>query len=132
MTGEAVFADQTIVARDSTCKNRRLVAKPISRSAGRCERTTDLKVVRIVDGGFGGEGLAVFVLLLDLGRLVLDLQRRHHALGQDTCAESPRSAARDAPVEDQLHLIGTPDVEILPGDLLEETPAGDRTIEHLR
>ena len=35
----------------------------------------------------------------------------------------PGRAARDAPIEDQLHLIGTADVEILADDFFEETAA---------
>jgi hypothetical protein len=72
------------------------------------ERTTNLEIVRIVDGGFGAKGLAFFMVLLDLGLLVLDVQRGHDPLGQDARAEAPRRAARDAPVENELHLRGRP------------------------
>ena len=34
-------------------------------------------------------------------------------------------------IEDQLHLIGAAEVEILADDLLEEAAAGDGPIEHL-
>ena len=71
------------------------------------------------------------MVLLDLGFLVLDVQRGHDALGQHAGAEAPGRAARDAPIEDQLHLIGTAEVEILADDLFEETAAGQRPIEDL-
>jgi hypothetical protein len=44
-------------------------------------------------------------------------------LGEDARAEAPRRAARDAPIEDQLHLIGATEIEILADDLFEETAA---------
>jgi hypothetical protein len=95
------------------------------------ERTTDLEIVGVVDRGFGAKGLAFFVVLLDLGLLVLNVQRGHNPLGQNARAEAPRRATGDTPVEDQLHLIGSAEIEILPDDLLEETTPRDRPIEHL-
>ena len=71
------------------------------------------------------------MVLLDLGLLVVDVQRGHDPLGQDARAEAPRRAARDASIEDQLHLIGPADVEILADDLFEETAPGERPIEDL-
>jgi hypothetical protein len=42
-----------------------------------------------------------------------------------------RRAAGDPPVEDELHRIGAPDVEILPDHLFEETAPGARMIQDL-
>ncbi len=45
------------------------------------KRTTNGEVVGVVDGGFGAKGLAVFVVLLDLGLLLLDVERGHDSFG---------------------------------------------------
>ena len=71
------------------------------------------------------------VVLLDLGRFVLHVQRRHAPLGQHARAEPTGRAARDPTIEDQLHLIGPADVEILADDLFEEAAPGDGTIKDL-
>ena len=71
------------------------------------------------------------MVLLDLGFLVLDVQRGHDALGQHARAEAPRRATGDAPIEDQLHLIGTTDVEILADDFFEEAAPGEWPIKDL-
>ena len=72
------------------------------------------------------------MVLLDLGLLVLHLERGHDALGQDPGAEAPGCSTRDASIEDQLHLIRTAEIEILADDFFEETAAGHRSIEDLR
>ena len=42
-----------------------------------------------------------------------------------------RGASGDAPVEDQLHVVGTPQVNVLPDDLLEQHPSLDGAVEDL-
>ena len=59
------------------------------------------------------------------------MQRGNHAVGDDACAEPSRRARRDAAVEDQLHLTGPADIEILADDFLEKNPSGDWTVQHL-
>ena len=59
------------------------------------------------------------------------MQRGHDALGQHARAEAPGRATGDAAIEDQLHLIGAPEVEILADDLFEETAPGARPVEDL-
>src|SRR5690348_408622 len=63
------------------------------------------EVGRVVDGGFGPQRLAELVVLLDLGVLVIDVQARDHAVGDDAGAEpargGPLSLADDLAVEDQ-------------------------------
>src|SRR5512139_891940 len=95
------------------------------------ERTTDLEVIGIVDGRFGPEGLAFLVVLLDLGLLVLHVERGHDPLRQDAGAEAAWGPAGDAAVEEELHLIGPPEVEILADHLFEEPAARERTVEDL-
>ena len=72
-----------------------------------------------------------FVVLLDLRLLVLHVQGRDDALRQDAGAEAARGPTGDASIEDQLHLIGAADVEILADDFFEETAAGEGAIEDL-
>jgi len=40
-----------------------------------CRADTDTEVTGVVDGGLGAEGLALLVVLLDLGVLVVDVER---------------------------------------------------------
>ena len=74
------------------------------------------------------EHAALLVVLLDARVLVVELQRR-----DDPYAGSiPRGGALgDAPVEDELHMVGTAEVEVLAHDLLEEDPPLDGPVEHL-
>lgn len=48
-----------------------------------------------------------------------------------TRVRKARGPAGDASVDDHLHPTGTPELEIFADDLLEETPSGEGTIEHL-
>jgi len=47
-------------------------------------------------------------------------------------AEPPRCAPADPAIEDQRHLAGPTDVQVLSDDLLEEDAPGHRPIQHLR
>ena len=49
----------------------------------------------------------------------------------DAGAESPRRPARGPAIEDQLHLLGSAEIEVLTDHLLEEQAAVLRLIEHL-
>ena len=62
---------------------------------------TDGEVASIIDGGFGagpGEGLAgnFLVVLLDLGVLVVDVQRGRDPFGDDSGAKGTRGRLGDA------------------------------------
>jgi hypothetical protein len=89
----------------------------------------------VVDRGLGPQRPALFVVLLDLGVLVLDVQGRDHSLGDDPGAEPARGRmptfADDAAVEDQTDLVGAADVEVVVEDLLEKDPPVHRAVEHL-
>ncbi len=63
--------------------------------------------------------------------LVVHVQRRRHPFGQHPCPEPSRGPLGDAPREDQLHLIGAADVEILADHLLEKDPARERPVQNL-
>ena len=81
---EAVFADQAVVVERFDAQEAPVGSKADRPQGGQiAKRTTDVEVVGIVDGGFRAKGSAFFVVLLDLGLLVLDMERRHN--------ERPRS-----------------------------------------
>ena len=116
---------ETPGGREAGCPQRGQVVQPFA----------DAEVARVVDRGFRPERFSFLVVLLDLGVLVVDVQRRDHALGQDPGAESarrgPRSLADDPPGEDEPGLVRAADVQVVADDLLEEDPPGDRLVQHL-
>ena len=71
------------------------------------------------------------VVLLDARVLVIDVERGRHVAGEDAGAPARRRAPRDLAIEDQLHLLGAAEVEVLADHLLEEQAAMDGLIEHL-
>lgn len=67
---QAVFPDQAVVAQRFDAQEAPVGGKADLPQGGQiAERTTNGKVVSIVDGGFGAKGLAFCVVLLDLGFL---------------------------------------------------------------
>src|SRR5271157_2665662 len=85
----------------------------------------------IVDRRLGPQGAALLMILLDPRTLVVDVQRRCYPLGDHAGAEPPRRLLGDPPLEDQLHVIGPADVEVLADHLLEEHAAGVGSVEDL-
>jgi hypothetical protein len=73
----------------------------------------DLEVTGVVDGGLGAQGPPFFVVLLDLGVLVVHVQRRKDSFGQHPRAKASGRTLAYAPFENQLHLIGSAQVEVL-------------------
>jgi hypothetical protein len=75
------------------------------------------------------------VVLLDPCALVIHVERGIHALGDDPCPKPTRggfgSLSHDSPLEDQLDLIGSADVEVFADDLLEEDAPGHRAVQDL-
>src|SRR5271156_2380534 len=69
------------------------------------------------------------MILLDPRTLVVDVQRRCYPLGDHAGAEPPRRLLGYPPLEDQLHVIGPADVEVLAEHLLEEHAAGEWPVE---
>ena len=126
------LADETVVAQVFDAQQAPVGGEADLPQCGQIDESpADGEVVGIVDGGFGPQGLTFFVVLLDLGFLVLDMERGDHALGEDPGAKRAGRPAGDAAVEDQLHSIGASDVEILPNDFFKETPAGVGPVQHL-
>ena len=74
---------------------------------------------------------AAIVVLLDPRVLVVHMQRRDDPVGNDAGAIPRGGASADAPVEDQLHVVGSSHVEVLAHHLLEEDPSGQRSVEDL-
>src|SRR5262245_22160322 len=63
--------------------------------------------------------------------LVVDVQRWRHPLGEHPGPEPARGLLGDTPPEDELHMIGTTDVEVLADHLLEEDAARQGPIQNL-
>jgi hypothetical protein len=63
--------------------------------------------------------------------LIIDVQRWDHTLGNHPGAELTGRTSADAAIEDQLHLAGSADVQVLADDFFEEHAAGYWPIQHL-
>src|SRR4029077_13417586 len=120
---ERGLADEAVVADALDVKQT-----PVGRKADLAQfreifdAPADVEVAGIVDGRFGSKRLSLLVVLLDAGLLVIDVQRRHHAIGDHTGAEPARSAPGDPAVEDEAHLAGPAEVEVFADHLLKEDP----------
>jgi hypothetical protein len=95
------------------------------------EFLADAEVACVIDCGFGAQGAALLVILLDPGVLVIDVKRRDDAVGDHPGAEAAGRPAAGAPVENQLDLAGTAEVEILADHLFEEHAASYGPVQHL-
>src|SRR6202008_2494667 len=85
--------------------------------------------------GLGAQRSPFFVILLDFGVLVVDMQARGDSLGDYPSPEPAWSFAaalgNDAPVEARRGVVGAAEVEVVAYDLLEEDPPGPRCSQHL-
>ncbi len=121
---ERCFADEAVVADALDVKQT-----PVGRKADLAQireifaAPADVAVAGIVDGRLGSKRLSLLVILLDAGLLVIDVQRRHHAVGDDAGTKPAWRAPSNPPIEDEAHLRGSAEVEVLPDHLLEENPA---------
>src|ERR1700704_3014065 len=95
------------------------------------DASADREVASVVDGRFSSKRLSLLVILLDTGLLVVNVQRRHHAVGDDAGAKPARRAPDDLTVEHEAHLAGPAEIEVLPDHLLEEDASRHRLVEHL-
>src|SRR5262245_20572467 len=99
------------------------------------EALVDLEISRIVDGGFGPEGVLFFEVLLHMRVFVFDVEAGLHAIRDDAGAVAVAGwwrAARDPSRKQQPDAIRSAQVEILADDGFEEMPALDGAIEDLR
>jgi hypothetical protein len=96
----------------------------------------EVKVTGVVNSRFcAGTDLGhsgnLLKVLLDTGAFVVDMQRWDHPGRQHSSAKLGRGFLGDSPVEDQLHLVGTAQIEVFTDDFLEENAAAQRTIQDL-
>ena len=81
---EVIVTDQAIVAQIFDAQEASVGGKADLPQGGEIAKsTTDLEVVGVVDGRFGAKGLTFFVVLLDTGFLVIDVERGDDAFGQN-------------------------------------------------
>ena len=97
---------------------------------GGAEPSTDPEVIGVVDGGFDSQGPLLFEVGLDLVGLVADADLRIGLDGHHPCLEASRRASCDLTVDDQRHLLGASQIEMVPDGGLEAGPAVDGPIEH--
>ena len=118
---ERCFADEAVVADALDVKQTPVGGKAdLAQCREIFDSSADVEVPGIVDGRFGSKRLSLLVILLDAGFLVIDVQRRHHAVGDNAGAEPAGRAPGDPSVEDQGHLTGAAEIEVFPDHLLEE------------
>src|SRR2546422_3472194 len=100
---EVVVADQAVVAQIFNAQEASVGGKADLPQGGEIAQSpTDLEVIRVVDGRFRAERLAFFVVLLDAGLLVVDVERGYHAFRQDAGA---RSEEHTSELQSRLHLV---------------------------
>jgi hypothetical protein len=95
----------------------------------------DVEVIGIVDGRFRAEGVFFLEVLLDVRRLVLDVEARLHAVGDHACAiavRRRRRPPRQTQGKEESDPIGATEVEILADHRFEEVAALDGLIEDVR
>jgi hypothetical protein len=71
-------------------------------------------------------------VLFEIAVLVADAQRGHHALGDHARAKAPRRLPGHPAIKDQLHPVGPTQIQVLANEILEQQPAAQRTIQHVR
>ena len=91
----------------------------------------DAEIPGVVDGGFGPQGALLFMVLFDPRGLVMDVQRWRDAFGNNAGAERAGRPLRDAALEDELHVLGAADVQVLADHLFEENAAMNRPVKNL-
>src|SRR5215831_3861840 len=129
---ECSFADEAIMADALDVEQTSVGCKAdLAQLSKILDTAADTKVACVVDGRFGSQCLQQLVILLDTRLLVVDMQRRHDAVGDDAGTETAWCAADDLAVEYQAHLAWPTDVQVLADHLFEKDPPGHRLIEHL-
>src|SRR6266508_3143195 len=87
-------------------------------------------VVGLVDHRFDAQRPAFFQVLLDAGVLVEDVDGDVGAAGDDLDGKLAGRAFGDPAVEDDLHLIGASQIQVVSDDSLEESAGSARGVEH--
>jgi len=126
LTDEAIVGDLLDVQQTSIGSKADL-----PQSGQILQALADGEIARVVDGRLGAECASFFVILLDPRVLVIDVQGRNDAFGNDSRPEAARRSSTHFTIKNKLYLTGATDVEILPDNLLEEHAPCNGTIEHL-
>ena len=71
------------------------------------------------------------MILFDARVFVIEVQRRHYILGYHPRAKSAGSPFGYATIEDQLHMIGTTDVQVFTDNFFKKNATGKRSVQHL-
>lgn len=96
------------------------------------QELADPEVVGVVDGGLGAEGAVALPILLNSGAEVLDVDGGVDIGAEDAGPEGVLALVLGkALVEEQLHPLGTAEVELVADDLLEELAAMEGPVEDL-
>src|SRR5262249_31030290 len=129
---ECSFADEAIMADALDVEQTSVGCKAdLAQLSKILDTAADTKVACVVDDRLGSQCLQQLVILLDTRLLVVDMQRRHDAVGDDAGTGTTWGSAGDLAVEDPGPLAGTTDIEVLADHLSEKDPPGHRLIEHL-
>ena len=85
---ECIFGEDAVVAQAFDLEQPAIGRKADLAQLGQVVQAfADAEVVAVVDGGLGAQRPAFLVILLDARVLVVDVQGRGHALGEDAGAE---------------------------------------------
>src|SRR6516165_4212899 len=121
VVAQAFDIEQAAVGRKADCTQLGQVVQP----------PADPEIVGVVDRRLGSQSPIFLVILLDPGVLVMDVQRRGHILRHHPRAKPGAGVAQYPAIKDELHLLWTAEVEVLPNHLLEEQSAMHRAVQDL-
>ena len=129
---KAVLGEDAIMAEPFDFQKTAVGCKASLTQLGQIvEPLADAKIPGVVDGGLGAQRTPFLMILLDPRILVMDVERWCDAFGDDAGAETSGCSAGDTALEDELHLFGTADVEVLTDHLLEKNAPMDWPVENL-
>lgn len=80
----------------------------------------DPEVVRVSERAFGSASPPLLEILFQVEVLVLDVQAGMHPVLDHPRAERPRRLLGHHPIEDQLHPVGPPQIQVVANDFFEE------------
>lgn len=121
VTADALGRQQATVGQEADLPECGKVVEPFA----------DPEVASVVDRGLGPKGAVELVVLLDLGVLVVDVQRWLHAVVEHPGPKPPRGGLDDAAAEEERDAVGPSGVQVVAAHLLEEDPAGKGAVQDL-
>src|SRR5260370_172497 len=102
---ESGFADKTIMTEALDVEQTSISCEADSSQLVEVfEAAADLEIAGIIDGCLGSQRLAFLVVLLDPALLVIDVQRRGYAVGNDPGSVAARCVAHNPAVQQQAVL----------------------------